>query len=146
MVLQDKVQVLNQQTLQEHLQIQKIYKMINRDGTQKLLKIALFTGVTLIVLLYIYTASKDYLNGPRINLTYPENGSTIATSTVIIKGQVLHIQDVTINGRPIQIDTQGNFTEPLLLFPGYNVAVISAKDRFKRITEYKLELVYQDKN
>lgn len=70
----------------------------------------------------------------------------ISTSTVTVKGQVLHIQDVSINGRPIQIDTSGNFSEPLLLFPGYNVAVISAKDRFKRITEYKLELVYQDKN
>lgn len=120
--------------------------MINREGTQKLLKIAIFIIVASSVLLYIYTASRDFIKGPRINVTYPENGSTLSTSTVTIKGQVIHIQDVTINGRPIQIDTQGNFTEPLLLFPGYNVTVISAKDRFKRITEYKLELVYQDSN
>jgi hypothetical protein len=120
--------------------------MINREGNQKLLKFALFAGVTLIVLLYIYSASKDFIKGPRIIVNYPENGSTISTSTIVVKGQVFHIQDITINGRPIQIDTNGNFLEPLLLFPGYNVSVISAKDRFKRITEYKLELVYQDKN
>jgi len=119
--------------------------MVNREATQKILKFVLFAGVILIVLLYIYSASKDFINGPKIIVNYPENGSTMSTSTIIIKGQVLHIQDVTINGRPIQIDTEGHFSEPLLLFPGYNVSVISAKDRFKRITEYKLELVYQDK-
>jgi heat shock protein HtpX len=33
----------------------------------------------------------------------------------------------------------------LYVLPGYNVSVISANDKFKRTTEYKMELVYQDK-
>jgi hypothetical protein len=120
--------------------------MINRDGIQKILKISIFTIVILAVLIYIYHTFSSYIKGPQIIIKYPENGSMVSTSTISIQGQVLHIKDVYINNRPIRIDTDGNFTEDLLLFPGYNVSVISAKDKFNRITEYKLELVYQDKN
>jgi hypothetical protein len=58
---------------------------------------------------------------------------------------VKNIQNITLNNKPLLIDKDGNFTETLLLFPGYNVSVISANDKFKRTTEYKMELVYQDK-
>lgn len=84
--------------------------------------------------------------GPEIIIFEPRNGSTIATSTVLIRGQALRIQDISLNNRPILIDEQGNFSETLLLFPGYNVSLISAQDKFDRTIEYKLELVYQDKN
>jgi len=119
--------------------------MINRDGIQKILKISIFSIVILTVLIYISLTFNSYIKGPQIIIKYPENGSMLTTPTVSIQGQVLHIKDVYINNRPIQIDTDGNFKEDLLLFPGYNVSIISAKDKFNRITEYKLELVYQDK-
>lgn len=116
---------------------------MNRDGIKRILQISIFAVIILIVGTYIYISFKDYANGPQIIITSPENGSTIATSTVVIKGQVIHVQEITFNNKPILIDQQGNFTETLLLSPGYNIALFSAQDKFKRTTEYKLELVYQ---
>ena len=48
-----------------------------------------------------------------------------------------------MNGKPVIVDKDGNFEEILLLSPGYNSTLFSAKDRFNRTTEYKLELVYK---
>lgn len=117
---------------------------MNRDGIKKLLKIGFFVLIILIVIGYSFFSFRDYISGPKIIISYPENGSTLSTSTVIITGQALHIRDITINNRPIIIDKLGNFVYTLTLFPGYNVSLISAKDKFNRITEYKLELVYKN--
>ena len=119
--------------------------MINREGTKKIVRTSITVLIVCIVLGYAYFASRDYILGPEILIFEPINGSTISTSTVKIKGQALRIQDITLNNRPLLIDEQGNFSETLLLFPGYNVSLISAQDKFDRTIEYKLELVYQDK-
>lgn len=119
--------------------------MINRDGTQKILKIALFIFIITTVIVYSSFSFRDYIEGPVIIINEPLNGSTFSTSTVKIKGRVLRIQDVTLNNRPVLIDTDGNFSETLMLLPGYNVSLISARDKFNRTIEYKLEFVYQDK-
>ena len=120
--------------------------MINREGTKKILRTLILASIVCIVTGYAYFASRDYILGPRIVISEPINGSTHSTSTVLIRCQALRIQDITLNNRPILIDEQGNFSETLLLFPGYNVSLISAQDKFDRTIEYKLELVYQDKN
>lgn len=117
---------------------------MNRDGIKKILKIGLFLIFISIVIVYSFFSFRDYISGPQIIIHEPINGSNISTSTVSLKGQALHIQNLTINNRPMVIDTEGNFEETLLLSPGYNVSVISANDKFKRTIEYKLELVYED--
>lgn len=117
--------------------------MINRDGIKKILKSILFILIIIVVIGYSFFSFRDYISGPKITVTYPENGSTIATSTVEVRGQALHIRDITINNKPIVIDKLGNFVYTLVLFPGYNSTLIFAKDKFNRITEYKLELVYK---
>lgn len=117
--------------------------MINRDGTKKIFKIGIISIIALLVLGYALFTSHSLIAGPEIIVSEPISGSTIATSSVIVKGIVLRIQDITLNGRPILIDKQGNFSETLLLAEGYNAFQLFAKDKFNRTTEYKLELVYQ---
>ena len=119
--------------------------MINREGTKKILKIVGITVAVLIVVGYGLFASNSFISGPEIVVTEPATGSVIATSTVIVKGTALRIQEITLNGRPIFVDENGNFSETVLLAKGYNVSLLSATDKFNRTTEYKLELVYKDK-
>lgn len=118
--------------------------MINRDGTKKILEISLFLFAIGVVVVYTLFSFNDYLNGPQIIISSPVNGSTSSSSAMVIVGQALHIRDITLNNKPINIDTKGNFRETISLLPGYNVSMISATDKFKRTIEYKLELVYQD--
>jgi hypothetical protein len=116
--------------------------MITRYGIHRLLKIGLFTLVILIVLGYGLFATHDFIIGPTISLSEPQNGSTFTQPDVWIKGQVLRIQDITLNGRSITIDDKGNFSEAVLLAPGYNIFQLVAKDKFGRNRDVRLELIY----
>lgn len=118
--------------------------MITRDGTKKILRSIIVLVIVGVISGYTYFSSKNYIEGPKISVFSPQNGTTIYEPSVEIVGQALRIQDITINGRPILIDEQGNFKETLLLLPGYNVSMINAVDKFGRNTEYKMELVYED--
>jgi hypothetical protein len=116
---------------------------MNRYGVKKILSIFAFSLVIVIILGYIYFAFRDYIKGPYIEIYEPINGYTTSSSTIKISGKALRIKDIMLNGRPLLIDTEGNFNEILLLSPGYNVSLMNATDKFNRTIEYKLELVYK---
>lgn len=117
---------------------------MTRYSIKKLIKIFFLITIVTIICGYIYFAFRDYIQGPSIVVTEPINGVTINKPTTRVKGQVQRVKDISLNGRPLLIDEEGNFDEDLLLFPGYNVALLTAIDKFGRTIEYKLELVYED--
>ena len=116
---------------------------MSRQGTKKILRIGIYSLIALIVIGYAIFASFSFIQGPEIEISYPENGSTFASSTLEIRGVVERSQDITLNGRSILIDDKGNFDEHTLLSPGYNVFTLHARDKFGRSREYRLELVYK---
>ncbi len=117
-------------------------RMINRESTKNILKFGSIILGSIIIIGYALFESYDFIKGPNIMIFEPSNGSSISTSTVLVRGQATRIKDLYINNKPILIDREGNFDETILLAPGYNISLLSAQDRFKRTIEYKLELVY----
>jgi len=117
--------------------------MINRDGTKKIIRIIIVSIIVLLILGYSVFESHSLIKGPEIIIQEPLSGSTVSTSSIQIIGKALRIQEILLNGRPILIDKEGNFSEALLLAPGYNASLIQAKDKFNRTIEYKIELVYK---
>ncbi len=117
--------------------------MINREGTKKIIKISIIFLFSIIILGYAFFTSYNFLAGPKISIYEPLQNSVINSQSVIIKGTATRIKDINMNGKPVIVDKDGNFEEILLLSPGYNSTLFSAKDRFNRTTEYKLELVYK---
>ncbi len=117
-------------------------KIINRENTKKILKLGTIILGFIIIIGYAIFESYDFIKGPKISVFEPLNGSSISTSSVIVTGKADRIKDLYINNRPILIDREGNFSETILLAPGYNISLLSAQDRFERTIEYKLELVY----
>jgi hypothetical protein len=106
----------------------------------KALAIALF-----LIVLFGYAVFEvwNYATGPKITITYPESNSAVTESLIEITGQAKNIKAITLNNRPIVIDREGNFSEPFLLSYGYNVLVLRAEDRFGKVDEKVLELVYK---
>lgn len=91
---------------------------------------------------YAYFQSRAILAGPSITIETPENGITATSSFLSVSGTVKHAKEITLQGRPIFIDTEGRFTEKLLLMEGYNIIELTAKDAGGRETKKRLELVY----
>lgn len=112
------------------------------DG-KLILKILLIAFFVLIIVGYGLFQSKKILNGPSITITSPTSGDVVTKSDIDISGQAKNISAISLNDRPIFIDESGNFSEKLMLYPGYNIIRIRAEDKFGSSVEKNLELVYQ---
>lgn len=111
------------------------------------LKLILGSAVFIFMFLaiggYAYLKSREFIMGPRITINSPENGTSFSSALITIEGNAQNISHITLNDSPIFIDSQGRFSEKLLLLPGYNIITLKAEDRFGKKTEKALELVYQ---
>ena len=99
----------------------------------------LMLGITIVVG-YSYFALEGYVRGPRIELAGPENGVSTTTARITIAGRAIHVNTLTINGATTSPDLAGNFSESLLLAPGYNIMRVDAKDRYGRSVEKTIEM------
>jgi hypothetical protein len=63
------------------------------------------------------------------------------TSLAKIKGNAKNATYITLNGREIFIDKNGEFEEVIALLPGFSVIKIDAKDKFGNFDEKKFEIV-----
>jgi hypothetical protein len=51
---------------------------------------------------------------------------------------------MSLYDRPLYTDIKGNFSEKLLLSPGYNIIKIVAEDKFGSKTEERVEVILQE--
>lgn len=110
---------------------------------KKLLKIAAFVTVFCIITGYSYYQSRNLMAGPKLEIESPVDGSTLASSTVLVTGKTQNISYITINGRQIFTDENGDFSMNILLLKGYNTVTVSAKDKFGRSINKSIQLVYK---
>src|ERR1035437_4037204 len=115
---------------------------MNRGTTQKIFIVGIVAVIAVGLLYFIYRTSRAYVSGPSIIISEPANYAAFSTSTATIVGIAKRAQDITLDGRSIIIDNNGNFRETILLMPGYNIEIIAAHDQFRHTTEKRLELVY----
>lgn len=107
------------------------------------LKFGIITFAVLLILGYALYKAKNLINGPELFINSPQNGITISRSLVEITGTTKNVNDIKMNDGKIFIDENGVFKEKLLLTYGYNIIKFAAKDRFGRLTEKTLEIVYK---
>ena len=116
--------------------------MHNRETTKKVLIWIVVLGIAAIIIGYALYASHGFIKGPSISIIEPKD-STSGTSTIQISGIADRAKTLTLNGRSIFIDEKGNFSETVLLSPGYNVETIEAHDKFGRIEQITLPRIYK---
>lgn len=115
---------------------------LSRSDWIKITKISLGILIAVIIISYAIWRSLAYTKGPQIIIISPANGSSIATSTTILRGKVERANDLYINDRMTPVDEDGNFSETLMIFPGINRIKISAKDQFGRSVNDVVEVVF----
>lgn len=79
---------------------------------------------------------KDMVFGTPLKVHTIADGSTVNNPYISITGSAKHAQSITINGRPIGVDQQGNFTDGVILSPGYNIVEVAETDRFGKRKDY----------
>ena len=98
----------------------------------------------LIIATYSLFQAQKLIKGPIIEIYSPKNGSTYSQTLIEIEGRAKNIAYLNMNDRPIFTDKTGYFKEKFLLSPGYNVIKLDAKDKFKKYTEKRLEIILKE--
>ena len=100
----------------------------------------ILTALFIALLGYGYYEARAMLFGPRIII----DSAPIVTheAFILIKGRAENITDLRLNGAPISVTEDGQFSEPYLASAGENYIVLDAKDRFERASSRSIEVIY----
>lgn len=98
--------------------------------TDKRTLILRILGASIIIAFLVYGAieARGLVFGPVVTLTSPEEGATVEEPLISLRGNAVRTKSLTANGNPVLIDLEGNFTDYLVLSPGYNIMTIVATD------------------
>ena len=116
---------------------------MQRDA-KSLLRIGLIVIFSLIIVGYGLFQAKKLIDGPTISISEPKNGETVTDSLIDIQGNAKNLVFISLDDRPIFVDQNGNFDEKMLLYPGYNIIKLEARDKFGKVTRKNLELVFRE--
>lgn len=94
------------------------------------------------IIIFGYAKINFIVKGVEIKATVERSADS---SLVQIKGNAENSILLSLNGREIFIDEDGNFSETVGLLPGFSVISLEAKDKFGKSAEQKFSLV-QEKN
>jgi len=91
-----------------------------------------------VIIVFGYEKMSFVWKGVEINAEIEEMGnSPLAT----IKGVASKATYLTLNGREIFIDKEGNFSESIVVLPGFSVITLNARDKFGKTALKKFEIV-----
>jgi hypothetical protein len=117
--------------------------MATTRDVKKILKIAGFSLFFLFIIVYGFFRSEDLIFGVKIKNVNIEDGQTLEQSVLPITGNAKNAVNLSLNGRSVSIDKDGNFNETIALILGYNVVSIEAVDKFGNSDEKNYKLTMQ---
>jgi len=95
-----------------------------------------------IIAIFGYEKMCFLFKGVEIEATMEkQNNSSLAE----IKGNASKAVYLSLNGREIFIEKNGDFSESISMLPGFSIVTLNAKDKFGKTAEKKFEVVI-DKN
>ena len=99
----------------------------------------------LVLVAVLYGAFRAYplVAGPSITIYSPANGEYVASTTFEVSGRVKRANLITLQGRPITIDTDGHFAETLVAQAPYTILYIVATDAYGETVSKTLKVIQQ---
>ncbi len=107
-------------------------------------------GVSLVVALgafaYVGNQIRSVLAPPSLALEEPSSDQTVDGNSIVFSGKAEIGAEVLINNQPVILDSNGQFTENLLLSPGLNVIEITEKNKFNRVSKITRQITSVGQN
>lgn len=111
-------------------------------SAKKIVKIGGLVVFFLLIIIFAFFTSRDVLFGVKIRNVNIVDGSTTNESVLKVTGNARNALNLTLNGREISINKEGDFDETIALLPGYNIVNIKAKDKFGDTDEKNYKLMF----
>lgn len=102
--------------------------------------VSVFIILFLMIIIIVYRNMKDVLGGVTIDAKIEQSEDISTNNLFNIKGNAEHAAFITINGREIFIEKNGNFNEYIALPDGYSVVTFFARNKFGKDTEKTMKV------
>ncbi|MCE9548844.1 hypothetical protein K8Q98_00360 [Candidatus Nomurabacteria bacterium] len=112
-------------------------------NAKKILKIASLSIFFIFIVVYAFFRSYDLIFGVKIKNVNILDGVKVTESIMKIEGNAKGAINLSLNGRELSIDQEGNFSDTIALLSGYNVINIKAEDKFGFVDEKNYKLIYE---
>lgn len=103
-------------------------------------------AVAILVMVYIGWQFTIIFARPDLNLSYPSEDITVASSGLELAGTVSAGSNLTVNGEAVYPQPDGSFKKEVQLLAGLNVLEIKAVSRFGKETKVVRRITYQSEN
>lgn len=98
-------------------------------------------SLLVVVLLYGGMEAAPLIAGPRIDLSSPLESVSIVDGVIAIRGTAKRAESLELNGGPLLIEENGNFSKEITLPRGGVTLSLVATDRFGR-TDKTVQTVF----
>lgn len=115
--------------------------MLENFDTRKKIEIGIFLIILVTAIIYSVFRLYPLIQGPTIEIYSPNNWSNVASTTFEISGRSLREKEITLQGKPITVDTEGYFKERLVGSLPYTIIVLVATDRYGRSETKTLNVI-----
>jgi len=111
-------------------------------SAKKKLEITGFLIFFIFILSYGLWGSHNLIFGIKVKNVSIADGAKYPDSVIEVTGNATNATNLSLNGRKISINQDGDFNETIALLPGYNVINIRAQDKFGYVDEKNYKLIY----
>lgn len=108
---------------------------------KKLFRISVVGIFFLFIALFGFYRSYNLIFGVKIKGVNLTDGAIHTGSVTEVSGNAANAKNLTLNGREISVDKDGNFNEKIALLSGYNIVTIKAVDKFGHVDEEDFRLI-----
>lgn len=108
---------------------------------RSILRVVIVVVVLSLFVSYVLYQSRLLLGGPHLEFI-PEPPFVVTEPYVTLEGLAENIVRITINDSPIETTERGNFSERVMLTPGYSIIKLEAYDRYGRKEQLTRSFVY----
>lgn len=119
----------------------KILEKAKNKDLKKILMLFCMIGLFGFIIIYALLNTRLVFNGIDLDVKNIEDGGVYQNAVIAINGNASRARHLLVNGREISINQMGEFSDTLILNPGYNIFTITAEDKFGKITKETFEVI-----
>jgi len=117
-------------------------KAMNKLGLKRYFPVAIIFAFFLVLGLYAEGRAQNLIRGAQINVSSLSDGAVVNEPLIKIEGVAKNARDFSINDREVAVSEDYDFSEKILLLPGYNIITLKGEDKFGKKTEEQIRVVY----
>lgn len=119
--------------------------MTRTTSIKTYIRLGLIIGFFAFMIALAFFQTKALSEGVTLKISGLQNGEMTDQGIVSLSGSAKHAKHLIINGREVVVNQENNFTEELVLSPGYNIVTVEAEDRYAKKTEATYKVFFDDK-